>query len=170
MILEGTTSSGAVVPVQVTGDGKVVALGEAGPQGPEGPEGPQGPQGPAGGGATDEQGGWTPSLVATEGVWASAGAISFSGADWTRVGSLVFLRGELATTNRVTPNSASDYVALEGLPFPAKTLSSAVTALTTGAGMDGRCIGYVTPSRINLRYWSSTLGLTSAVFSAVYEI
>lgn len=46
MILEGTTSSGAVVPVQVTGDGKVVALGETGPQGPEGPEGPQGPPGP----------------------------------------------------------------------------------------------------------------------------
>ena len=46
MILEGTTSSGAVVPVQVTGDGKVVALGETGPQGPEGPEGPMGPPGP----------------------------------------------------------------------------------------------------------------------------
>ena len=49
MILEGTTSSGAVVPVQVTGDGKVVAEGLQGPQGPEGPEGPEGPPGPAGG-------------------------------------------------------------------------------------------------------------------------
>lgn len=51
MILEGTTSSGAVVPVQVTTDGKVVAEGRTGaegPQGPEGPEGPQGPEGPAG--------------------------------------------------------------------------------------------------------------------------
>ena len=51
MILEGTTSSGAVVPVQVTTDGKVVAegrTGQEGPQGPEGPEGPQGPEGPAG--------------------------------------------------------------------------------------------------------------------------
>lgn len=45
MILEGTTSSGAVVPVQVTGDGKVVAEGLQGPQGPEGPEGPPGPAG-----------------------------------------------------------------------------------------------------------------------------
>ena len=49
MILEGTTASGAVVPVQVTGDGKVVAEGLQGPQGPEGPEGPEGPPGPAGG-------------------------------------------------------------------------------------------------------------------------
>ena len=46
MILEGTTSSGAVVPVQVTTDGKVVAEGREGPQGPQGPEGPQGPPGP----------------------------------------------------------------------------------------------------------------------------
>lgn len=43
MILEGTTSSGAVVPVQVTTDGKVVAEGRTGPQGPEGPQGPPGP-------------------------------------------------------------------------------------------------------------------------------
>lgn len=49
MILEGTTSSGAVVPVQVTDQGKVVAEGLQGPQGPEGPQGPQGPEGPAGG-------------------------------------------------------------------------------------------------------------------------
>lgn len=49
MILEGTTSSGAVVPVQVTADGKVVAEGLQGPQGPQGPEGPEGPPGPAGG-------------------------------------------------------------------------------------------------------------------------
>lgn len=45
MILEGTTDTGAVVPVQVTTDGKVVAQGQ---QGPEGPQGPQGPEGPAG--------------------------------------------------------------------------------------------------------------------------
>ena len=49
MILEGTTSSGAVVPVQVTGDGKVVAEGLQGPEGPQGPAGPEGPPGPAGG-------------------------------------------------------------------------------------------------------------------------
>ena len=48
MILEGTTSTGAVVPVQVTTDGKVVAEGMTGSQGPQGPEGPQGPQGPEG--------------------------------------------------------------------------------------------------------------------------
>lgn len=48
MILEGTTSSGAVVPVQVTTDGKVVAEGRTGPEGPQGPEGPEGPQGPEG--------------------------------------------------------------------------------------------------------------------------
>lgn len=48
MILEGTTSSGAVVPVQVTTDGKVVALGETGPEGPAGPQGPEGPPGPGG--------------------------------------------------------------------------------------------------------------------------
>ena len=48
MILEGTTSSGAVVPVQVTDDGKVVAEGRTGPEGPQGPEGPEGPQGPPG--------------------------------------------------------------------------------------------------------------------------
>ena len=48
MILEGTTSSGAVVPVQVTGDGKVVAEGLQGPEGPQGQEGPQGPEGPPG--------------------------------------------------------------------------------------------------------------------------
>lgn len=49
MILEGTTSNGAVVPVQVTGDGKVVAEGLQGPEGPQGPQGPEGPPGPAGG-------------------------------------------------------------------------------------------------------------------------
>jgi hypothetical protein len=48
MILEGTTSTGAVVPVQVTTDGKVVAEGMTGPQGPEGPEGPEGPKGDKG--------------------------------------------------------------------------------------------------------------------------
>lgn len=48
MILEGTTDTGAVVPVQVTTDGKVVAEGKQGPPGPEGPQGPQGPEGPAG--------------------------------------------------------------------------------------------------------------------------
>ena len=48
MILEGTTSTGAVVPVQVTNDGKVVAEGRTGPEGPQGPEGPEGPEGPQG--------------------------------------------------------------------------------------------------------------------------
>ena len=48
MILEGTTSSGAVVPVQVTTDGKVVAEGRTGPEGPQGPEGPEGPKGDKG--------------------------------------------------------------------------------------------------------------------------
>ena len=42
MILEGTTSSGAVVPVQVTTDGKVVAEGQQGPEGPQGPPGADG--------------------------------------------------------------------------------------------------------------------------------
>ena len=50
MILEGTTSSGAVVPVQVTDEGRVVAEGLTGPEGPQGPEGPEGPPGPAGDG------------------------------------------------------------------------------------------------------------------------
>lgn len=49
MILEGTTSSGAVVPVQVTDQGRVVAEGLEGPQGPQGPQGPEGPPGPSGG-------------------------------------------------------------------------------------------------------------------------
>jgi hypothetical protein len=49
MILEGTTESGAIVPVQVTAAGKVVAEGLQGPQGPQGPEGPPGPPGPGGG-------------------------------------------------------------------------------------------------------------------------
>jgi len=45
MILEGVTDQGAVVPVQVTAQGKLVAEGLAGPAGPAGPEGPQGPAG-----------------------------------------------------------------------------------------------------------------------------
>lgn len=48
MILEGTTSSGAVVPVQVTDQGRVVAEGLQGPEGPQGPPGPEGPPGPGG--------------------------------------------------------------------------------------------------------------------------
>lgn len=45
MILEGVTDQGAVVPVQVTAQGKLVAEGLAGPAGPAGPEGPAGPAG-----------------------------------------------------------------------------------------------------------------------------
>ena len=47
-ILEGTTTDGALVPVQVTEAGRVVAEGLQGPEGPEGPEGPKGDKGDKG--------------------------------------------------------------------------------------------------------------------------
>ena len=45
VVWQGITAGGTAVPVQITEEGKVVALGEAGPEGPEGPEGPPGPPG-----------------------------------------------------------------------------------------------------------------------------
>lgn len=46
--LYGVTEDGTSVPVQVTDDGKIVAVGQTGPAGPEGPQGPPGPQGEPG--------------------------------------------------------------------------------------------------------------------------
>jgi len=47
-ILEGTTSTGQIIPVLVDGQGRLVAQGLNGPQGPAGPTGPQGPKGDPG--------------------------------------------------------------------------------------------------------------------------
>lgn len=47
-ILQGTTSTGQIIPVQVDNQGRLVAQGLDGPQGPAGPTGPQGPLGPQG--------------------------------------------------------------------------------------------------------------------------
>lgn len=47
-ILEGTTPEGALVPVQVTDAGRVVAEGLQGPEGPQGPQGPPGQKGDKG--------------------------------------------------------------------------------------------------------------------------
>ena len=40
VVWQGITEGGTAVPVQITEDGKVVAIGEAGPPGPPGPAGP----------------------------------------------------------------------------------------------------------------------------------
>ena len=45
VVWQGITQDGTAVPVQITEEGKVVAIGEAGPEGPPGPEGPEGPPG-----------------------------------------------------------------------------------------------------------------------------
>ena len=45
VVWQGITSDGTAVPVQITEEGKVVAIGEAGPPGPPGEEGPPGPPG-----------------------------------------------------------------------------------------------------------------------------
>ena len=45
VVWQGITEGGTAVPVQITEEGKVVAIGEAGPIGPIGPEGPPGPSG-----------------------------------------------------------------------------------------------------------------------------
>jgi len=45
VVWQGITEGGTAVPVQITEEGKVVAIGEAGPEGPVGPEGPRGPAG-----------------------------------------------------------------------------------------------------------------------------
>ena len=42
VVWQGITEGGTAVPVQITEEGKVVAIGESGPQGPPGPEGPPG--------------------------------------------------------------------------------------------------------------------------------
>ena len=47
-ILEGTTEDGALVPVQVTATGRVVAEGLTGPEGPQGPQGEKGDKGDKG--------------------------------------------------------------------------------------------------------------------------
>lgn len=47
-ILEGTTEDGALVPVQVTDAGRVVAEGLTGPEGPQGPQGEKGDKGDKG--------------------------------------------------------------------------------------------------------------------------
>lgn len=47
-ILEGTTEDGALVPVQVTNAGRVVAEGLQGPEGPQGPQGEKGDKGDKG--------------------------------------------------------------------------------------------------------------------------
>lgn len=47
VVWQGITQDGTVVPVQITDEGKVVAVGETGPQGPRGEEGPPGPPGQA---------------------------------------------------------------------------------------------------------------------------
>lgn len=47
-ILEGTTEDGALVPVQVTDAGRVVAEGLQGPEGPQGPQGEKGDKGDKG--------------------------------------------------------------------------------------------------------------------------
>jgi phage-related tail fiber protein len=44
-ILEGTTSTGQIIPVQVDGQGRLVAQGLPGIEGPAGPVGPKGDQG-----------------------------------------------------------------------------------------------------------------------------
>ena len=43
--LYGVTEDGTSVPVQVTYDGKIVAIGQPGERGPAGPQGPSGPPG-----------------------------------------------------------------------------------------------------------------------------
>ena len=51
VVWQGITEGGTAVPVQITEEGKVVAIGEAGPQGPpgaDGKDGETGPQGPPG--------------------------------------------------------------------------------------------------------------------------
>ena len=45
VVWQGITEGGTAVPVQITEEGKVVAIGESGPIGPPGPEGPPGPPG-----------------------------------------------------------------------------------------------------------------------------
>jgi len=47
-ILEGTTADGALVPVEVTTAGRVVAEGLTGPEGPQGPQGEKGDKGDQG--------------------------------------------------------------------------------------------------------------------------
>ena len=47
VVWQGITEGGTAVPVQITEEGKVVAIGEAGPEGPRGPQGPEGPPGVA---------------------------------------------------------------------------------------------------------------------------
>ena len=57
-VLLGTTAAGTQLPVEIDSTGRVVCIGEPGPQGPigltgaastvPGPQGPQGPQGPPG--------------------------------------------------------------------------------------------------------------------------
>ena len=77
VVWQGITSEGTAVPVQITDDGKVVAVGETGPQGPKGDTGPQGPKGDTGPAGTVE---WPPfpfegaflCWIGGEAVWYSA--------------------------------------------------------------------------------------------------
>ena len=44
-VLLGTTAAGTQLPVEIDSTGRVVCIGQTGPQGPQGETGPQGPQG-----------------------------------------------------------------------------------------------------------------------------
>ena len=48
VVWQGITQDGTAVPVQITEEGKVVAVGETGPEGPPGPRGPKGDKGDPG--------------------------------------------------------------------------------------------------------------------------
>lgn len=98
MILEGVTDQGAVVPVQVTAQGKLVAEGLTGSVGPEGPAGPEGPQGPQGlTGSVGPQGPAGP-----EGPQGPQGPAGQDG-EWARVGSDINY-----TAGRVLVGTSSD--------------------------------------------------------------
>ena len=53
VVWQGVTSDGTATPVQVTDEGKVIAIGQEGPAGPPGPEGQEGPPGPPGANGAD---------------------------------------------------------------------------------------------------------------------
>ena len=104
MILEGITDGGAIVPVQVTQTGRLVAeglQGAAGPAGPGGPQGATGPQGPAGADGSE----WLPN----SGYWArqpwtarsSAADDSWRSVTWAKELGLLVAVAASGTGNRV---------------------------------------------------------------------
>lgn len=154
MILEGVTDQGAVVPVQVTAQGKLVAEGLEGPAGPAGPAGPEGPAGSVG-----EQGTFTPVIEGTT----TAGSVSYGAlriGRYSRIGNMVTVFCAVAWSG----GTGTGNLRVTGLPFTSNENYVTAMGATTGLSLtDQYAYGYTFSSNIINVGVTSTTGTSTAV-------